>query len=81
MSVLKTSYQRSRVSRNLGKEPSLRHQTERKLVTGIVKEVLKLQECHTTQLSPVPPVNPDLQLTSLCGKDQAEEWGLVSALT
>lgn len=52
----------------------MRHQAERKLVTGVVQEVLKLQEGHPTQLPPVPPVNPDLQLTCLCG-----EWGVASA--
>lgn len=48
-------------------------------MTGIVQEVLKLQEGHPTQLPPVPPVNPDLQLTCLCGEDQAKEWGLASS--
>lgn len=69
------------VSGNLGKEPSLRHQAERKLVTGVVQEVFKLQESHAAQLPPVPPVNPNLQLTGLYGEDQADEWGSASAST
>lgn len=59
----------------------MRHQAERKLVTGIVQEVFELQKDHTAQLPPVPPVNPDLQLTGLYGEDQADEWGLASAST
>lgn len=70
--ALSTDFPSQSVSGNLGKEPSLRHQAERKLVTGIVQEVFELQEGHTTQLPPVPPVNPDLQLTGLYGEDQAD---------
>lgn len=72
---------RPSVSGNLGKEPSLRHQAERKLVTGVVQEVFELQESHAAQLPPVPPVNPNLQLTGLYGEDQADEWGSASAST
>lgn len=37
-------------------------------MTGIVQEVLQPQEGHTTQLPPVPPTHPDLQLSGLHGE-------------
>lgn len=60
---------------HLGKEQPLGHQTQGELVTSVVQEVLQPQEGHATQLPPVPPVHPNLQLPGLRRGGQVEEWG------
>lgn len=66
---------------HLGKEQALGHQTEGELVTGIVQEVLQPQEGHATQLPPVPPAQPELQLPGLRWGGQVEEWGMACVPT
>lgn len=65
--------QKAGVSGHLGKEQPLGHQAEGELVTRIVQEVLQPQEGHAAQLSPVPPVHPDLQLSGLYRKGRVED--------
>lgn len=50
---------------HLGEEQPLWHQAEGELVTGIVQEVFQPQEGHATQLPPVAPMHPNLQLSGL----------------